>query len=817
MTDHHRPPSWLRRFVTAALVLCIIALTVLAAVIIIAPKVINSGEVRSRIENVIARELNGTAAFDSATLSLFPRPDVVLHGLAVEIPGTLSARAASIHVRARLFPLIQGRFSVSSVALERPELTFSLPGGGTGRERRRKAPAQPPSEKLDQAFAVAGRELPDLALALSNGRIRLVRDGSTVLTLGSLYATIAFLPQESEGPPGPPFSITGSGRATVSGTTALPAPLTVSIGRFDATPARLTFSDGRARLLDLDAAISGTLEGFPSGLSRSDLSARGSIGPDALAWLQTIFRFPDDLRLRPAIEISGARLRTSGTGSETSRSLAMTARNERGTSLTLALRLAPGLFSIDSLRVKDRESDADIRYCRKAADISASFKGTLTSATVEKVLAGGRFKDAWISGDLTADAPGGRWSAAALTGTLEGGGIVLSSPTATPVTADRFSIAADGNAVQIGPSVMSVGTDTLHVTGAAAPSASGVALDLAVTARQLTLSTIRTLSERKADKGPATLEGTSSPQVSGRVGLRAEALVLDSFRAVDLDSTITFHGNTVAASLDRSEVCGITVSGSVKAGDGGLEIDLAAQAHGRKLEDTLPCILHRDLRISGSFDLSGQVAGRGVPDKLLGSLGGSVTLSAAQGRIQSDNVVKGVIAYLNSTSLLKGSHADLLRDGVPYERVLLRGSLRDGMFSLSEAVIRSRDLHLAAEGMIGLRDGSLSLNVLAAPFTQLDRLLGSVPLVKYIVGNALIVVPAKVEGTFAKPVVRPLPVSAVGKNVTSLMKNAVQAPMKVIDPVIPESLERKRGQPQEQSSASPSEKNKGAAPSGAAP
>jgi len=116
---------------------------------------------------------------------------------------------------------------------------------------------------------------------------------------------------------------------------------------------------------------------------------------------------------------------------------------------------------------------------------------------------------------------------------------------------------------------------------------------------------------------------------------------------------------------------------------------------------------------------------------------------------------------------------------------------------VSEAVVRSRDLNIAAEGNISLREGTLALNVLAAPFTRLDRLLGSIPLVKSLVGNALLVVPARVEGTFDDPKVRPQPVSGVGKDVTNLMKNTLKAPMKIVDPVLPKELDGKDPRPQE--------------------
>jgi hypothetical protein len=200
------------------------------------------------------------------------------------------------------------------------------------------------------------------------------------------------------------------------------------------------------------------------------------------------------------------------------------------------------------------------------------------------------------------------------------------------------------------------------------------------------------------------------------------------------------------------------------------------------LDKSSRCILGKDLGVTGTYDLSGRFRSRGSQETLLRSLQGDFDFSAKQGRILGDRVVKGVIAYLNSTSLLKGSHAALLEEGVPYEAITFRGTFQDGVITLSEGAIKSREIHITAAGDLDLRKGTLALMVLAAPFTSLDRMLGKIPIVKHIAGSALIVVPARVEGTFDKPTVKALPVSAVGTNITNLMKNIVQVPVKIVEP-----------------------------------
>jgi hypothetical protein len=229
-----------------------------------------------------------------------------------------------------------------------------------------------------------------------------------------------------------------------------------------------------------------------------------------------------------------------------------------------------------------------------------------------------------------------------------------------------------------------------------------------------------------------------------------------------------------------------------------MEITLQPKARGRQLDEDLRCLFQEELLVTGSYDLSGSMTGHGSRKALLQSLQGNFDFSAKQGRIQSARIVKGVIAYLNSTSLLKGSRSELLQEGVPYETIVFRGTLHDGVISLKEGIIKSKEIHIAAEGDLDLRKGTLALTVLAAPFTTMDQLLSKIPIVKHLAGSALIVVPVRVEGTFHEPKVKPLPVSGVGTNISNLMKNIVQAPVKIIEPVIPKEFDKGSDQGKDQ-------------------
>ena len=787
------PSSFEKRIIFWGSLLLAAALAFFALVIVLAPKIINQEAVRSKIEATISKELGGTVTVDRVGLVLFPRPVIELQELKIEVPGTASASIAALRIYARFLPLLQGRFDVSSVTLDRPVLTLVLPDGRTKGRKRAGKQTKKTDRTVDSVLAVAGREMPDLSLEISRGRLSLVRDGEKVLSFDDLEAELAFVPagqgpkDPSGGAPGDDYRIAGSAGTVLSGKTALPGPLTISISRFDISPRKLVVARSRARLLDMDMTLSGSVTHPFSTAPGSDTVFSGSIGQDAADWIGPLAGLPDEVMVQAPLKVTNARLRTSGTGSSMTKSLTGSATVKDGTAIALALRHEPDLLSIEKLQVKDSESDAVLRLTSGKEGLDLAFTGNLTGATLSRILSHEQMPFRRITGDIQVHLPRDQWSEATADGTLEGEGLIVSSLPEGALVVDRFSARGDGRSVALHPAVLLLGQDIVNVDGTATLSGAGVALDLDVSSDRISMRAIQGLVERKKkESGTGAAESTGRKMdIKADLRIRAAAVTFPSYTAHAVDMTLSMARDRTTADLEHASLCGIDLKGSLRAGDHDIEISVEPRVRGGKLDESLRCILHEDLQFTGEYDLSGRLTGRGPWERLLRSLQGDLELTARQGRILSGRVVKGVIVYLNSTSLFKDSRASLLKEGVPYERIVLRGALREGVISLSEGSIRSRELHITADGSVDLREGTLALNVLAAPFTTMDRLLSKIPLVKQLAGNALIVVPVRIEGTFQEPKVKPLPVSGVGTNISNLMKNIVQVPVKIIEPVLP--------------------------------
>ncbi len=761
--------------------------------VLIVQKAINRDAVRSRIEATISKELGGTATYDHAELELVPRPKIEFQNLKVAIPPAASVSATKVKIYARLLPLLQGIFEVSSVTLDRPSLALVLPDTNAMSSKTARKKTPPTSRAVSSVFAAASRAMPDLSLTISQGRLSVTQRGQTVLALADLETTLAFAPAPQKGqhrptrPSDDQYHIIGKAQAVISEAATIPGPLRISIARFDAYTDNLVVAKSRVRLLDMDMSLSGSVDDYLSASPKSNIVFNGSMGQDAVYWMRTIAGFPEEMMVRAPLKVRNARLHSSGTGPSASLSLSGSVTAKDGALISFALMHKPDLLNIEKLQVKDSESDAVLRYTSGKKDLDLSFNGTLTAGTLSRILDREHMPFRRIMGDIRINLPREGWSGVSAEGTLEGEGLVLPSPFATPLVVERFYTRYHGHIADLRPVVIALGQDVLTVDGTASLSETAVALDLDASADRIDIASLKELMKEKKTEGRSM---TTPPpgrklNVEGNLRLRAASARFPSYTVNAVAVTLSIKGTQIEADLEHASLCGIDLAGTLRTMGHEVEIGLEPQGRGSNLDEGLRCLLHEDFGITGYYELSGRLTSRGSWDTLLRSLQGNLDFTARQGRIQNDKIVKAVIAYLNSTSLLKGSRSSLLAEGVPYEIFTLRGSIREGVVTLSEGVIKSRDLYITAEGNMDLRKDTLALNVLAAPFTTMDQLLNKIPIVKHIAGSALIVVPVRVEGTFHEPKVQPLPVSGVGRNVSNLMKNIVQAPVKIIEPAAP--------------------------------
>jgi uncharacterized protein YhdP len=243
--------------------------------------------------------------------------------------------------------------------------------------------------------------------------------------------------------------------------------------------------------------------------------------------------------------------------------------------------------------------------------------------------------------------------------------------------------------------------------------------------------------------------------------------------------------------IQEAVVCDIHLTGEITLADDAMRINVTPSADGSNTETTLACLGAKGQRLTGTFDLSGDLSSSPTASAfgrtLLETLDGTVALTSRKGRVLEDSVAVRVLTYLNVTDLLRGTLSDPGREGLPYDSLVIRGVVKKGILSFDEAVFVSPQVRLVGQGAVNLPEQTIDLTVLAAPFPTTDAVVKKIPLIKDILAGSLVTIPLRVTGPLDKPEVKTLPPTAVAEGLANIMKRTLESPFRIMEPIFPET------------------------------
>ncbi|MBK9062905.1 MAG: AsmA-like C-terminal domain-containing protein [Acidobacteria bacterium] len=155
--------SLLRRHPVAAVAA---ALVVAVTGVALAPRWINAGAVRARIESAASSALGGAVTYERIDLAWFPRTEAVLRAATVSVPGAAHGRVRTVRVAFAFLPLLRGRFVPSRIVVEGADVFLSRPDGRGLWVEGIRADASPKSfeGKTEVVLSRFSAESPRLAL-----------------------------------------------------------------------------------------------------------------------------------------------------------------------------------------------------------------------------------------------------------------------------------------------------------------------------------------------------------------------------------------------------------------------------------------------------------------------------------------------------------------------------------------------------------------------------------------------------------------------------------------------------------------------------
>ena len=168
--------------VTIAWVVGVVGLLGVVA-LVLAPHWINFEPVRKRIESAASSALGGEVTVGRIELSYLPRLEVVIRKLELSGPGKVHGAVRSVSISPVLLSLLRGRFRLSTVRVDGPDLTVDTPEAA---KEEKPASRPDPLQSLTPLVASLASEASGLVVEIHGGRVAASRNGMNLAVLSDL-------------------------------------------------------------------------------------------------------------------------------------------------------------------------------------------------------------------------------------------------------------------------------------------------------------------------------------------------------------------------------------------------------------------------------------------------------------------------------------------------------------------------------------------------------------------------------------------------------------------------------------------------------
>ena len=169
-----------------------ILVALLAALLFLGPRLLNTKAVRDLAMAELERRTGVHLSYARAEVTFFPRPRVVIRGVAIDVPGIAAGTVATLQVDPELIPLLRGQIRNGTILLEDPDVRVRIP--------RRPKPETPFSVEefegdVSSLLASLRRSAPATVVTVRNGRLELSDGGGPIVSLRELNARVGFPPE----------------------------------------------------------------------------------------------------------------------------------------------------------------------------------------------------------------------------------------------------------------------------------------------------------------------------------------------------------------------------------------------------------------------------------------------------------------------------------------------------------------------------------------------------------------------------------------------------------------------------------------------
>jgi len=375
-------------------------------------------------------------------------------------------------------------------------------------------------------------------------------------------------------------------------------------------------------------------------------------------------------------------------------------------------------------------------------------------------------------------------------GRLEANAIDLSGALGRPVRLERLEFVSDPGSSRIDNVVIDLDGQKVTMRGDVQRGPEGPVIDAEIESDGLVLDRLLAPPAPSAPPGQGAAPAAAAERpsaiwplpVAGRIYVRMGYLEYKGRRVAPVLVSLALEHERARLDVAEAQVCGLEVPLQIEATPGRYDAAVTIHAAGEDLDKIARCLSGSGVLISGALDLDAKLRTQGAPEELVRNLQGTVKLHAEKGRVHKFGLLANLLAYVKGVGLLEKDSPGLDRQAFPYRELDVDARIEGGKVNIDESAFRSDALGLVATGSIEIPDPKTQLTVLVAPFGQVDKMLGSIPIVGYLTGGSIISLPVQISGDIRDPLVVPLDPRALASRVLGVFERTFKLPEHMLAP-----------------------------------
>ena len=508
------------------------------------------------------------------------------------------------------------------------------------------------------------------------------------------------------------FAASGAIKDVGIETLLFPAKVELSKGDFTLDAGKLTFQNLKADSLDANLSLSGSLKGLPQGLDQIEISLKGKLGQDSVAWLSDSLEVPETYTIRTPLTFSQAEVMWQP---DATSSFKGSVTVEKGPELILDVAYRPEYLQINQLTVKDQHSNTEIALGYGKDEVNLSFNGTLKHETLKTLFVDQELGSGQLKGTFDVKIPLSKQTVPTAKGQLEGAGLVVPMPTGEKITIEKIVLVADG--LQI-----------------------------------------------KAE---------------------ATALSWNDFVLNPVKATVDFAHDKIDVRITEALLCGIDSSGLLTIAGDDLTLDFNLEGKGLDVSSSYFCLTDGRVKMTGTFGFSSKITSHGEAGELINNMQGPLKMTFENGSVEQNKTLARTLEVLNVTEIVKGNLPDLNSSGFAYSTITVEGNLQGEKIVVDKFFMDGKTLDALGQGVLDFGEGTIDVELLAAPFKTVDTVVKYIPGVNYLLAGSLVSIPVSIKGKLADPKVEVMSVSSVGSSLLGLGERVIKSPIKLIELLTP--------------------------------